>query len=273
MGFKMIKCVFKIGVIFVFLLIVGCGSKQINPLGRSFGAWNNPDPLKLGAKPKIPIKQKVPMLFSGSKLVPAIPLTSPIIRPNYTNRAAANGPQPRLKGKKQLNDVMVFENQAFVSDFITIINAGGAALTVWALAPGNWIWGYTLINSKSFGDARIWQLLEFPKDYVMIKNAKTNTCLNAYGGGIVHYPCDQSNQAQFWKLIPMSNQAWQIQNLATGKCIQTPIGNPLGDFFKIFKIFLTECVKPGKSNLDQQWYIAAPTFTARPLYQPRRMTK
>ncbi|MBW1462017.1 hypothetical protein AT934_03870 [Campylobacter jejuni] len=64
-----------------------------------------------------------------------------------------------------------------------------------------------------FGDARVWQLLLYPNDFVIIKNAKTNTCLNTYGNKIVLYPCDASNHAQMWKLIPMSNTAVQIKNL------------------------------------------------------------
>lgn len=130
-----------------------------------------------------------------------------------------------------------------VSDFLTILGPSGAALTVWALAQGNWIWGYTLIDSKGFGDARVWQLLLYPNDFAMIKNTKTNTCLNAYGNGIVHYPCDASNHAQMWKLIPMSNTAVQIKNLGNGKCIQAPITNLYGDFHKVFKIFTVECAK------------------------------
>lgn len=88
----------------------------------------------------------------------------------------------------------------------------------------------------------------YPNDFAMIKNAKTNTCLNAYGNGIVHYPCDTSNHAQMWKLIPMSNTAVQIKNLRNGKCIQAPITNLYGVFHKVFKIFTVECAK--KDNFD-----------------------
>lgn len=39
-----------------------------------------------------------------------------------------------------------------VSDFVTIMNPNGASLTIWALNPGNWIWGYSLFASRPFGD-------------------------------------------------------------------------------------------------------------------------
>lgn len=264
----------KINFIMMFsifmLFFTACSSKeQLNPLGRSFGAINDSDPLKIGKNPIPPVKQKNPTLVDGSDLVPQIPLQPPLIKTNtFKGDNALKGPLPRLKSEKQFNDVAVFENRGFPSDFVTIMNPNGAALTVWALAPGNWIWGYSLYNSKAFGDARVWQLIEFPNDMVVIKNVKTNTCLNAYGNGIVHYPCDQSNHAQFWKLFPMSNGAYQIQNFATQKCIQTPISNVMKDFsFSFFNIYLTNCLKSGEKNLDRQWYITVPTFTAKRPYR------
>lgn len=257
-------------MIFVILGIgvMGCSSKDLNPLGRSFGKFNDSDPLKIGDAPTPPAEQKIPSLVDGNKLVPKTPLQPPIINSNsFKGDNAQKGPLPRLESQNQFSSNSVFENRGFASDFVTIMNPNGAALTVWALASGNWIWGYSLFASKPFGDARVWQLIEFPNDMVMIKNAKTNTCLNAYGKGIVHYPCDQSNHAQFWRLFPMSNGAYQIQNFATQKCIQTPISNVMKDFnFSYFNIYLTDCLKRGEKNLDRQWYITAPTFTAETPY-------
>ncbi|EAK1935986.1 cytolethal distending toxin subunit A [Campylobacter jejuni] len=264
-----IKFVMIISALMTFF--IGCSSKEINPLGRSFGEFNDGDPLKIGKNPTPPAKQKTPALIEGKNIVPAVPLVPPLIKTNtFKGDNAIKGPNPRLKSSKSFNDVSVFENRGFPSDFITIMNPNGAALTVWALAPGNWIWGYNLINSKPFGDARVWQLIEFPNDFVMIKNAKTNTCLNAYANGIVHYPCDQSNHAQLWKLFPMSNGAFQIQNFATQKCIQTPVKNVMHEFnFSFYNIYLTDCVKKGERNLDRQWYITVPTFTAKTPYMEK----
>lgn len=231
----------KFGLLFLTLLALSaCGTKEINPLGTAFGKKDEGDPLRLGANPTPPAKQKSPELVDGSNLVPKSALV-PLLRPTV---GSANTP--------------------ITSDFMTLLGPSGAALTVWALAQGNWIWGYTLLDSKSFGDARVWQLLSYPNGVVLIKNAKTLTCLNAYKNGIVHFACDNTNGFQQWKLKPMDNGAVQLENMATKKCIQAPITNPLGDF-KVFSIFLSTCQE--KDNLDQQWYLTTPPFNAQPLYK------
>ncbi|MCR8686432.1 RICIN domain-containing protein [Campylobacter sp. 1569] len=263
------KIKFAMMLIAFIAFLMGCSSKeQLNPLGRSFGNINDTDPLKIGKNPTPPAKQTIPALVEGKDIVPAVPLDPPLIKTNtFKGNNAIKGPLPRLTSTGNFSESSVFENRGFPSDFVTIMNPNGAALTVWALAAGNWIWGYNLYNSKPFGDARVWQLIEFPNDIVMIKNAKTNTCLNAYGNGIVHYPCDQSNYAQFWKFFPMSNGSFQIQNFATQQCIQTPVKDVMHEFdFSFYNIYLTDCVKKGEKNLDRQWYITVPTFTAKTPY-------
>lgn len=274
---KRIKLILALSL--VAFAFVSCSKKQpdtnkieaikINPLGRSFGAWNDNDPLRLGAKPTPPVELergnvfKEPFLVDGKNIVPATPLNPPIIKPNPNAKGAVNGPQPLLGSDGKLNQMQVFENRGIMSEYVGIMGAGGELLTVWALASGNWIWGYTHINSKSLGNARIWRVIEYPKNFVMFKNVRTGNCLTAYRSGTVHYPCDPSNQSQFWELKPMSNQAMQIKNLANGKCLQSKIDNPLGDFYKVFEILTDTCVKSGVSNLDQQWYLVAPTFAAK----------
>lgn len=263
----------KFSLIFLIFAIVfsACSTKeQINPLGRSYGKFSDNDPLRLGSTPTPPAKQKTPSLIEGKKF-PAIPLVPPIISTNtFKGDNAIKGPLPRLTSKNKFASNALYENSGIVSDFVTIMNPNGAALTVWALNPGNWIWGYNLFDSKPFGDARVWQLIEFPNNTVMIKNAKTLTCLNAYGNGIVHYPCDQSNFAQFWRLFPMSNGAFQIQNFATQQCIQTTVGNVMEEFsFNYYNIYLTPCLKSKEKNLDRQWTISAPTFKAKSPYAPK----
>lgn len=252
-------------------LFIGCSSKeQFNPLGRSLGVVNDSDPLNIGKNPTPPAKQKEVSLVEGKKF-PAIPLEPPFIKTNtFKGDNPIKGPLPRLTSNGSFSQTSVFENRGFPSDFVTIMSPNGAVLTVWALNPGNWIWGYSLYNSRPFGDARVWQLIEFPDDMVMIKNAKTNTCLNAYGNGIVHYPCDQSNYAQFWKLFPMNNGSFQIQNFATQKCIQNSIGDVMRDYrLSYFGIFLTNCLRSKEKNLDRQWYITAPAFTAKTPYMKK----
>lgn len=239
----------------ILILINGCSSKvvakndnnsnMVNPLGPSFGPPDDSDPLKLGENPTPPVEiQKDgtimnPYLLDGSNLVPKIEQ----LPSNENNR--------------------VFSSNGVSGEYVGIMGAGGELVTVWALASGNWIWGYTHINSKPFGNARIWRIIEYPKNFVMFKNVRTGNCLTAYKNGVIHYPCNEGNKSQFWELIPMSNQAMLIKNLANGKCLQSPIGNPLGDFFKVFSIFTTTCIGPNTPNLDQQWYLITPTFGAK----------
>ncbi len=73
----------------------------------------------------------------------------------------------------------------------------------------------------SFGDARIWKLVIYPKNFVQIQNKMTGTCLIAYQNGVVHYPCDNINQAQFWQLSQFANGAVQLQNFASKECLST----------------------------------------------------
>ncbi|MBM0636749.1 hypothetical protein LNU06_01020 [Campylobacter sp. VicNov18] len=161
----------------------------------------------------------------------------------------------------------VLKSQGVFSDYITIMNPAGTILVVSNPTVGNLITGYTLLNSKNFGEARAWRLIEFPNNTVMFKNAKTNTCLSANRNkDLVHFACNVNDSSQFWTLIPYDNKAVKIQNLFTKLCIRSIINQPLKDFDKISRVLLTRCVLKGESNLDQQWYITAPPFSARPLY-------
>ncbi|EAJ1261024.1 cytolethal distending toxin subunit A [Campylobacter lari] len=244
------------------MLVLGCSSKEdLNPLGRSLGDVHDSDPLKLGSVPKEPKNLKITTSENSTKV--KVPLYPPSIKSNPSNIDFK--PQPRLLGG-QFSDVAVFESKGVKGDFVTIMNPAGSILVASNPNPGNWIWAYTLLNSKDFRNARAWQLIEFPNNNFMIKNSKTGTCLNAYNGGVVHYPCDESNQAQFWTLIPYNNKAVKIQNLATKTCMRVIIKNPLKDFDTIRQVFLTKCAPKGQDNLDQQWYITAPAFNAKPLY-------
>ncbi|WP_086228832.1 hypothetical protein [Campylobacter sp. P0109] len=91
---------------------------------------------------------------------------------------------------------------------LAIINPHGPALTVWALASGNWLWGYTLDNSREFGDARVWQIINLGDDIVLIKNLLTNTCINDEGRGITHRSCNR-NKSEF-KSITDNNRFFSI---------------------------------------------------------------
>ncbi|TKX32548.1 RICIN domain-containing protein [Campylobacter aviculae] len=257
---------FYLSFLIFTIIFSACSTKELNPLGRSYGEMYDSDPLKIGTEPTKPKDQTDPSLAKGEKF-PAIPLVPPVIRFDSLDANSTKAPRPRLKANGEFNDVSAAGNTGYTSDFITVMNPNGAALTIWGSNPGNWIWGYNLNASKGFPDYRAWQLVEFSSNIVMFRNAATETCLNAYGNGIVHYPCDQSNHAQLWKLIPMSNGAYQIKNIATQKCIQTPVRDVMHEFnFSSYKIFLTECAKPGEKTLDKQWYITTPGYGANSPY-------
>ncbi|WP_096027899.1 RICIN domain-containing protein [Campylobacter lanienae] len=143
---------------------------------------------------------------------------------------------------------------------LTIINPmGGSAITVWALAPGNWLWGYTLDNSKEFGRARSWQVLNLGNDIALIINFLTNTCIHDEGGGITHRNCDINNKSQQWQLSAMDNGAIQIKSSASSKCITTDLGS-LTQTGSYYSLAMREC--NFKPNFNQQWVFipeAAPT--------------
>ncbi len=143
---------------------------------------------------------------------------------------------------------------------LTIINPmGGSAITVWALAPGNWLWGYTLDNSKEFGRARSWQVLNLGNDIALIINFLTNTCIHDEGDGITHRDCDINNKSQQWQLSAMDNGAIQIKSSASNKCITTDLGS-LTQTGSYYSLAMREC--NFKPNFNQQWVFipeAAPT--------------
>ncbi len=168
-----------------------------------------------------------------------------ITQPPLLTAPAALGSSPSLGSK---------------STPLTIINPmGGSAITVWALAPGNWLWGYTLDNSKEFGRARSWQVLNLGNDIALIINFLTNTCIHDEGGGITHRNCDINNRSQQWQLSAMDNGAIQIKSSASNKCITTDLGS-LTQTGSYYSLAMREC--NFKPNFNQQWVFiseAAPT--------------
>lgn len=146
---------------------------------------------------------------------------------------------------------------------LTIINPkGGSAITVWALAPGNWLWGYTLDNSKEFGRARSWQVLNLGDDIALIINFLTNTCIHDEGGGITHRDCDINNKSQQWQLSAMDNGAIQIKSSASSKCITTDLGS-LTQTGSYYSLAMREC--NFKPNFNQQWVFIPEATPTSPL--------
>ena len=153
-------------------------------------------------------------------------------------------------------------NEVKSSPFI-IHNPLSSALTVWALAPGNWVWGYTLQHSKTFGEVRIWTLTNLGNNIVMIVNQLTKTCLSEHGSGVTHERCNRDAKAQQWGLLPMDNSAFQIMSMSTRRCITTENGSII-DTERYYSITMSSCSTA--PNYNQQWRFLAPTYYATPLY-------
>lgn len=239
-------------------------TKQVpkNPLSN-IGKSNDDDPLKIGSTPTPPANQAYPKLIVGKIFVDSEKnkdfkrASTPLSDEVFMQKSGLAIPPLGAAPSKAEDD----------SDWISLMNPNGAVLTVWALAQGNWIWGYTLVDSIDFGDLRVWRFILFENDEVLIQNGGLKTCMNAYKNGIIHMACDKKNLYQRFKLIPMDNGSVQIKNIATNLCIQSPIGDVFGDFHKVSSIFLASCAV--SSTLDRQWYITPPPFLVRPLYRKR----
>lgn len=229
--------------------------KHKNPILGIKGDPNDGDPLGIGDNPTLP-----------QNAIDGKPIIGKIFLPEEKNK------QFNLKYLVKPQEMVVSKPPnanapvppQIKGDYISIMHPSGSILTIWALAQGNWIWGYSLIDSSGFGGARIWRLIFFENDEVMIQNGKTLTCLNGYKNGLIHMRCSKNDAYQRFKLIPMSNGAFMLKNIGFNKCVRADIGNIFGDFHKVNGIFLAACAT--EENLDQQWYIIPPPFLIRPLY-------
>ena len=210
--------------------------------------------LGIGDKPTLPIKNYNEN-SSDVKLIGGVSVSKKLIEDFLASTAS--------KDSNSVNQVQRLDT----SDFITLMNAGGGVLTVWATNPGNWVWGYTPRDSLNLDNARQWKILSRANGKVSFVNVQTNTCLSAYKNGVIHMPCDSNNPAQIWNLNTLANRATQIQNEATKMCLQTPLIRQT----RALSIFLVPCASASKAlktdaNIEQQWYITAPLITTTPIF-------
>lgn len=196
------------------------------------------------------------------------PYAPPVIDDNLTtnpiksivfNRFDLSGNSSDLNSTSLLN-LSLSPSLGSKSAPLTIINPkGGSSITIWALAEGNWLWGYTLDNSKDFGRARTWQVINLGSDIALISNFLTNTCIHDEGRGITHRRCDPNNKSQQWQLFAMDNGGIQLKSTASNKCITTDLGS-LVQTGSFFSLTMRDC--NFKPNFNQQWIFipeAAPT--------------
>lgn len=148
-----------------------------------------------------------------------------------------------------------------ITGAISIISVSGGLLTIWATAPGNWVWGIGPRDSVSLGSITDWQIITNADASLHFRNTVTRTCLAGYSNGVIHAECNKDDKYQKWKINHFENGAIQLQNVGYGTCVQTPLSR----FSTYYSISLVECVKPGVSNLDQQWSIIPPQEGSLPL--------
>ncbi|MCX2683707.1 toxin [Campylobacter sp. MIT 21-1685] len=225
--------------LFITLLFVACSSKpKVHQLKTS--PINEKD-LGIGLSPTPPPNHQIPgekskqMLMQAQMQKTKIPLTS------------SNENAPKIDKN--------------TSNPLSIMSSSGGILTLWALEPGNWIWGYTPLDAHEFGEAAFWRIISLPNGQVMIKNEEKGTCLQAYKNGVVHEVCDSKYPPQLWNLNFFDNQAIQIQSVSAKTCLQTPLVRTT----TYYSIYLTKCAI-NMPTLDQQWYITPIINAAKPLF-------
>lgn len=207
------------------MLFVGCGGTSSKPFDTSHSmkelVITADDPLGIGTKPVAPAKQQIPsFIHNGTK--PLAPLVG----------------HPR--------------------DFVAIINQGGGVISAYSSAEASWVWVHSASFQANFGDAFNWNMQNIGDGFVRFVNKLTRTCLNAYGSGAIHYPCDANNPNQFFRILPMQNGAVLIQSAVNQLCLQTGMHKRAD-----LPLSLGKCLNI--ANAEQQWSIIPPFIKPTPI--------
>mgnify|MGYP004487006149 CR=1 FL=1 len=221
----------------VCVLIWGCGKTQTN------------DALSEDIKNQKVAKQNDPKEFEDFLGIGANP-TPPDSQNNKTPATLvqnATNPLSPLTGD--------------VRDFVSLMTHLGGILSIWESSNGSWVWTHLSLHYPYFGDAYNWQIQPLQNGSVRFVNKMSGTCLNAYGKGVIHYPCDEQNPNQAFRLISMKNGAFQIQNTYTKQCLETSFAKKAQ-----YPVMLKKCIKD--NNLEQQWIIIPPFLNPMPITYP-----
>lgn len=273
------KHIFKILIFgLVALLFNACASKKMGEKPTA-DAIINKDILGIGLKPTPPADDMKgnPRLVSGFDLddiledlpnsIPQTPLNPP--SGGFSDGAGGITPlgaiaNSMLKNSNEKNNITLSSTPQNTNDeelkMVSIISYNGAVLLVWATKPGNWIWGYSALDSRGLKSARLWKIITNSDRTISIQNVLTKTCLSAYNNGTIHLPCNSNNNTQKWIVRHFNNQATQFKSVSNRTCLQTPIGRSTS----YYKIFLVPCAE--RNNLDQQWHITAPLISTSPIF-------
>ncbi|HFW0062032.1 TPA: hypothetical protein ACIAQY_004833, partial [Salmonella enterica subsp. diarizonae serovar 61:l,v:z35] len=187
-------------IIGVISIIAGCGSKKVDS-----------DPLGIGISPQFPDDKQdlagVPNEFKR-----------PILSSNNTDPFDVSTRFSERPAGKKFTPVRLTSSWGL-----------GVQTTVWALAAGNWLWGYSPAVSSSFGEAPNWFVAGQADGTVTFVNALSNgsgrvpTCMEPYNTGVIHQVCGIGNpkKEQKFKLLSTINGGVLIVNVNTGKCLTT----------------------------------------------------
>ncbi|RZF23482.1 hypothetical protein EVC45_44290 [Paraburkholderia sp. UYCP14C] len=136
---------------------------------------------------------------------------------------------------------------------ISISNTwSGAMIVVWAHKPGNWLWGYTPYDAKSWGDYNNWSVIYNNDSTITFKNVGQGTCMTAYSiKGLTHETCSQSANQKFQPVLSESG-AIQLKSISLkNQCIHAFASS---DWKYAFGVNFTTCALPGEAvDSNQLW--------------------
>lgn len=148
-----------------------------------------------------------------------------------------------------------------VANFMTLMAQNGSVVTVWALAQRNWLWGYPIFETHSFGAIRNWRMERIGQSFFRFVNQQLNSCIEAYGNGIIHNGCDRNNLAQQFEILPTDTGSVFVKSVAQNRCLTTDVATTTG----YFSLTLQQCNDQLGGNQDQNWYLAPPLLLSETL--------
>lgn len=144
---------------------------------------------------------------------------------------------------------------------VSIMNNSSGIITIWAVAPNNWLWGYSPFDSQSFGNLRHWFILKNENGSVSFRNAQVGTCIAAHKNGIIHTECNRNDLNQQFDFLSLTNGATALKNAANQACLSTPAFRST----LYMSLTFTRCVTEEQTTVEQQWFITPPIESANPI--------
>ncbi|MFC0309195.1 hypothetical protein ACFFHK_05665 [Gallibacterium trehalosifermentans] len=166
----------------------------------------------------------------------------------------------KIVGKSPASNAVAL-GRAINEPKIGIMNYSSGLITIWAVAPNNWLWGYSPFDSQSFGNLRHWYILKNANGSVSFRNAEIGTCIAAYKNGIIHTTCNRNSLEQQFDFLSLTNGAVAIKNAANQLCLRTPAFRST----TYMSLTFANCVKVKQNTIDQQWFITPPVEDSLPI--------